>query len=311
MKGSEKRTIDLPPRFDQISRASVFVAVARSASFSGAASALGMARSTVSEQVRQLEEAVGAKLLERTTRRVRLTEEGALLLEHMEVVHKAWRDAQDAFDARRSEPSGHLRITAPSGFSRSLVGPALADVLNAHPGVSAELLVDDTIRDLVSEGIDLALRAAPLEDTGLVARSLGSMPVKLVAAPRLAHVLESDVGGLQDASWISHSAVASTEVHLRRPGQHGVVRLRIGRRILASTGAGQIALLVNGCGIAAMPWWLVADEVRRGTLVTTDAWVGRTLPLYAIYPARRLLPARTRLLIDRIVERLPTFLPQK
>lgn len=305
---SENQTIRLPPRSDQLGRASVFVAVARASSFSGAAAALGMARSTVSEQVRHLEDALGVKLLERTTRSVRLTEEGALLLEHMEVVHAAWGDAQHAFDARRSEPRGHLRVTAPVGLATSLVGPALCDLLASHPGVTADLIVDDGIRDLVSDGIDVAVRAAGLEDSRLVARRLGLMPLRLVAAPQHADLLNDGAHSLQEQSWVGHRSVSTHAVHLRRPGEPDVVRLRVQPRATASTSEGQVALLVGGVGLALMPWPLIADHVRRGTLVESRRWVGGELPLYAIYPARRLLPARTRALLDRLNDRLPALL---
>lgn len=296
MKIRDSRTI--ASRAEHMTKAAIFVAIVRHGSFAAAADALGMARSTVSEHIRTLEAGFGVRLLERTTRKLRLTEEGELLYARMSSAVSAWEDVCAAFDERRDAPSGNLRITAPSGLASSLVAPVLCELLRAHPAVSTDLVVADDILDLIAEHIDVAVRMAPLEDSRFVARLLGQDSRIFVASPALASSLGTDDEALTASPWVAHSSVPSPVVDVwRDDGTRLAVRPHY--RAHSSSSEGEIALVAGGAGIALLPSTLVAAALARGELVQVfPHHRGRGLPIYAVYPSRGLMPARTRAFLD-------------
>ncbi len=300
----ETRTI--PTRTQELGKAAIFVAVVRGGSFAAAADALSMARSTVSQHIRSLEDRLGVRLIERTTRKLRLTDEGEVLYERMTAALAAWEDACTAFDARRSEPFGTLRVTSPGGLATTLVAPVLCQLVREFPGLDVELFADDEVRDLLGDRIDVAIRMAPLSDSRLVARLLGNDRRIFVAAPHIADELPAGVDGLSTCDWIGHSAVSARTVTLFPPGKSAAVELRPRYRAHGSTSEAQISLATGGAGIALMPALLVADWLERGALVHVYPDIGcRPLPVYAVYPARRLMPARTRVFVDRVSAAMP------
>lgn len=307
---SRRKSRTIPDDTDCMAKAAILVEVSRAASLSGAAQALGLSRSTVSEHIRVLEERMGVALLERTTRQVRLTEEGELLLQRMDVVLDAWGEARALLDARQAIPAGRLRVSAPAGLATTLVAPALAEVTASAPGVRPELLIDDRVRDLVGESIDLAIRMVPLQDTELVARRLGSTPLVVVGRSDAAHLPLTTERDLRDAAWVGHTAAAGETQDLRRAGERIYRSLPTNYRAVASDSQGQLAFVTAGLGLALMPWLLVREAIQSGQLTMLANWHGRWRDIYLIYPARRLLPGRTRRLIDILVERFPALAHQ-
>ncbi|MEM7159359.1 MAG: LysR substrate-binding domain-containing protein [Myxococcota bacterium] len=304
-RGSKRRNSrTIPEGTEHMGKAALFVAVARAGSFSKAAEALNMGRSTLSDHVRTLEDSLGVKLLERSTRKLRLTDEGGVLIERMEAALDAWGEARTLFEGRRQHPAGRLRVTCPSGIATTLVAPVLSEMLRAYPDLQAEFMVDDRVRDLVEDGIDVAIRMARLEDSRLIARRLGETPLRVVAAPEIAKRLrKATLDELAQEPWIGHEAVRSGDIVLRKGGSDES-RTITPRFVARCSGLeGQVSLLAGGVGLASMPWLLVADEVARKQLAVVEPWEGMPRPLYAIYPAKRLLPQRTRMFVDRIAER--------
>lgn len=287
---------------DQLNKAAVFAAVVREGSFSKAAEALGLARSTASEHVAALEAALGVRLLERTTRRVRLTEEGELLYEHVDAALRTWGRARAAVQERRAEPVGTLRVTAPGGLASAFVAPILGELLREHDRLSVQLLVDDRLRDIVGDRIDVAIRMAALEDSTLVCRKLGVTRTILVAAPGLApdDSEPSDVADVEALPWISHASVPAPTCNLYDArGKLHVARPHY--RAEGSNTEGQIAMIEHGCGVALMPRMLVDAAIEAGRMVHVfPAWYGRELPLYAVYPKATFTPARVARFVDRL-----------
>ena len=303
-KSDRRNSRTIPEGTEHMGKAALFVAVARAGSFSKAAQALGIGRSTLSDHVRTLEDSLGVKLLERSTRKLRITDEGEVLLERMEAALDAWGEARTLFDGRRQQPAGRLRITCPSGLATTLVAPVLTGMLRQYPALQTEFMVDDRVRDLVEDGIDVAIRVAPLEDSRLIARRLGETPLRVVASPEVAKRLrKATLDELAQEPWVGHAAVRSREIVLRR-GDSDENRTITPNFVARAIGLeGQVSLLAGGVGLASMPWLLVADDVANGRLAVLEPWQGMPRPLYAIYPAKRLLPQRTRIFVDRVAER--------
>lgn len=168
---------------DDLKRMAIFATVVRHGSMSGAARALGMSPSAISQQVRQLEQAGGVTLLHRSTRKLTLTEAGARYHAQCAAMCAAANQARAELAASRDVPSGELRLAAPVGFARH-ISPALGPLLAAHPSLRLHLLVDDALIDLIEARVDLAVRFGGLPDSSWAARSLGTLHWWLCAAPQ-------------------------------------------------------------------------------------------------------------------------------
>lgn len=277
-----------------LTKAAVFAAIVRQGSFSAGAKAVGLARSTASEHVAALEASLGVRLLERTTRRLELTDEGELLLSRIDKVLRAWDGACDALRERTGEPAGTLRITAATGLAAALVGPACGKLTAAYPKVDVELILDDRTHDIVGERIDVAIRMGSLEDSSLVCQKLGSTPSILVDAPNHAAELPDDevIDAVMRRPWIAHANVPMSSVQLHDPsGTMHVVRPTY--RGEANNSEGQCALIASGCGMSLMPELLVRPSLLSGALAHVHPrWHGRQLPIYAVHSRAAFRPPR-------------------
>ncbi len=294
----------IPGGTEHLAKAALFVAVIRHGSMAGAADALNLARSTVTQHVQSLEDALGVRLLERTTRKLHLTPEGTLLYEHMSAALGSWREVLEAFEGRSHEPSGPLRVTSPSGLAQPLVAPVLAEMARDFPNLEIDLIADDRVRDLVDDGIDVAVRFGSAGDENNVARRIGSDPRILVASPELAASLGEDAAALQTCPWVGHHQFADQAVTLFERGSRAPRTLTPHHRARGSSTAAQLGLIANGAGVALLPSLLVREVMRAGALVRVFPEIdGGEAPLFVLYPSRRLQPARGRVFIDRLVAR--------
>jgi DNA-binding transcriptional LysR family regulator len=189
-------------RFDQYR---VFVQVAEMGSFIKAANALDMPRASVSAAIRQLEAQVGARLLHRTTRQVRLTADGAQLLEHVRPLLETVEDIDQLFQASQRQVAGRLTVDVPSRIARRLIVPALPGLLGSHPRLHLVLRSTDRVVDLVREGVDCAVRVGALGDSSLVVRPLGHVALINCASP--AYVAERGEPGTPEGLADGHLAV--------------------------------------------------------------------------------------------------------
>lgn len=287
---------------EHLGRAAIFATVARQGSFSAAAKALGMARSTVSEHVSALEEALGVRILERTTRRVRLTEEGELLLERVNVALGAWQDAWVELEERRSEPVGTLRVTAPGGLASSFVAPVCAQMMLTYPRVEVELVVDDRVRDLVADAIDVAIRMAPLDGGGFRSRKIAETRTVVTAAPGVVDPAHGELEHLTLYPWVGHGSITTATYHLYDEDD-ALYEFRPRVRGMGSNSEGQIALVEGGCGLALMPAVLLVAALRQGRLVRAfPRFAGRRMPVYAVTPRRAYAPSRVARFLDLLGE---------
>lgn len=284
----------------------VFVRVVDEASFTRAAHALRLSRSSASEKVRELEAALGVRLLQRTTRRVGVTEAGRAFYTRsrrtIEEADAARREAQ----ALSRDPQGRLRVGAPEMFARLFLVPALTAFLRRYPSVSVELIESARAANLVEEELDVSIRIAGALEPGLVARRIGSSRVVICAAPeylgdRGAPLSPDDV---QAHACLGFAPLAwGRQWTFTRDGR--TRRIDITPRVMCTGSESLLACARAGLGLVPLPHWAVIDDVARGKLVPvlTD-WSTQERGVYAIYPSNRHVPAKVRAFVAHIAREL-------
>ncbi len=286
----------------------LFARVAELGGFSRAAQRLGLPKSTVSRRIAALEARLGERLLLRTTRRQTLTEFGQLLLEHARQVATEVEAVLALRDSRQAAPSGRLRVSMPSDFANLLLGDMLAAFVALHPGIALELDLSPRRVDLIGEGYDVAVRLGELPDDALLAaRQLTLFANGLYAAP--AYLAEHGEP-VEPDELLRHQAV-------RLLGGNGEpVRWMLRRsdqvweglppgRVTANSPELLLRLARAGAGIAAVPDYFAQRWLQRGELRRVlPHWCLPPHPAWAIFPGRKLMPARTRAFIDMLLAAL-------
>lgn len=282
----------------------IFLAVAAAGSLSAAARQLDIAPMQVSRRVAALEQELGARLLHRTTRAVSLTAEGEALLPYANTITEAEDSAQAALGTCATQASGILRMTAPSVFGQSIVLPLLSRLLVQHPGLRVDLDLSDKVVDIVAQGLDLALRIAPLEDSELVGRKIAANPRILCAAPGYLrqHGTPRTLGELENHECILLQAIPRWPFVV----DGGLQRRRMHGRFGTSSVEAMRAAAVQGLGLAMLTYWDVFQQLSDGSLVRIeleDASMEQ-LSVWAVTPTRRYLPTRVKLLLDALAAEL-------
>jgi len=291
---------------DRFSAIRAFAQVVESGSFSRAAARLDLSTTAVSRLVADLEAHLQTRLLNRTTRRLSLTETGqAFYGRAVQLLHDLEEAEQEAAKTAVT-PRGTIRLSAPISFGTCHVAPAVAEFHARHPGVQFDVQLSDRIVDLVEEGFDLAVRiGGPGSDT-LVARKLGEAQLLLCAAPEYLKrhgtpVAPEDLAGHNCFTY--EYAAPRNQWRFRGPDgrEHAV---RIGGTVHTNNGDLHAALAAHGAGITLEPDFIVGDLVRAGRLVALlPQYSAPPLPIYAAYPTRRHLSAKVRLFVEHLVGR--------
>jgi len=280
-----------------------FVAVAETGSFTEAAKRLGRDASIVSRRVSQLEQQLGVRLLSRTTRRVALTEVGALYHRRvqgiLEELANASREASDV----AATPQGLLRVSLPVTFGRQWIAPWLPAFLTRHPQIRIDARFSDRVVDVVAEGFDVAIRVGILRDSSLTSRRLASFRTLLVAAPSYlaAHGKPRTPDDLKTHACIGFTGYASwPDWSLAKEGKRKTVRPA--GPFVADNSEAVLMAAIAGAGITFAADWLAGSALREGKLVEVlPGWGGKTEGgVYAILPPGRLIPAKTRLFVDEV-----------
>jgi DNA-binding transcriptional LysR family regulator len=298
----QSRRPPVPAGRPDLNEIAVFSAVAAARSFSGAAQRLGMPVSTVSRKVAQLEARLGVALLTRTTRQVRVTEAGQAYFAECERLLAGFRVAEAVVSEAASEPRGLLRVTAPADMgSNGAFVDFVARFLARHPGVELELVLENRFVDLVTEQVDVAVRAGPLTDSSLIAKRIGRTSMRLMASPGF---LERH-GPIDDVAQLARLPC----LRLSPRAEHGRWTLHgpRGKRVVAVRGpviAGSInalsRLAAAGLGIAALPDFS-QDPSTAGLRVVLPEWTAGESPAHIVYAARRLVPAKLTAFVDALV----------
>jgi DNA-binding transcriptional LysR family regulator len=283
-----------------------FAAVVDAGSFSAAAKRLGQTPSGVSRTMSRLETQLGMTLIQRTTRRLDLTEEGEWLLGRARKVLSDLEDTEAQLAARRSQPSGVVRLNSATPVLDHLVAPLAADFLDAYPLVKLELTSGEAVIDLIEERADVAIRIGQLADSTLNARRLGSSRLRLLAAPGYLrrHGTPAGLDDLAAHRLLGFTAPASLNLWpLAHPGGDG---LPVTPAVAVSSGETLRHLTLAGAGISCMADFLTRDDLAAGTLVPVldAATLEWSQPVWAVFYKQGALAPRVAALVAFLAQRL-------
>jgi DNA-binding transcriptional LysR family regulator len=289
---------------DRIDAMQAFVLVADLKGFAPAARKLGLSASGVTRLIAALEDRVGARLLQRTTRSVTLTDVGARYLERARRIVADVEEAEASAQAERTQPSGRLVVSAPIGFGRIHVTPLISSYLKRYPEVSGELRLEDRIINLVEDGVDCAVRIGHLADSSLVARNVGDMRRIVVASPDyLARCGEpKKPGAIASHQTIQFGATtAALEWRFVENGRD--TRVACTPRFTTNSADAAIWHAEQGGGLTRVLAYQAAEAIGKGKLkVVLVNFEQPPLPIHLVYPTSRLLSAKVRTFIDLVTE---------
>jgi DNA-binding transcriptional LysR family regulator len=291
---------------DRLDSLALFAAIVEAGGVSAAARQLRRSKAAVSKGLAALEARLGARLLDRSTRRQRLTEAGALFHERALRLLEDLDAAEAAVGQLQATPRGLLRVAAPLSFGVGRLASLLPEFLALYPEVSVEAQFEDRYLDLLAERIDVALRIGSLTDSSLMSRRICPVARHVVASPSY---LARHPAPTRPAELAAHACLHYT---LSLPldswafeGAGGIKSTPIKARLAANNGDVLAMAAIEGAGIALLPDFIVAEALADGRLVTLDLGVAPTgVAIHAVWPAGRLTPAKTRVFIDFLVERL-------
>ena len=286
---------------DRIDAMQAFVTVADLSGFAPAARKLGLSPSGVTRLIAALEERLGARLLQRTTRSVTLTDTGTRYLERARRILADVEEAEGAAEGEQTRPSGRLVVSAPVGFGRLHVSPIMSAYLKRYCEVSGELRLSDRMVNLVEDGVDLAVRIGHLPDSSLVARLVGEMPRIVVASS--AYLKARGEPKTPEAT-ASHDTIqfgVTPEWRFAKDGRE--LRVTTTPRFITNSADAAIQYAEQGGGLADVMAYQAADAIKGGRLRVVLAKFQRpALPIHIVYPTSRLLSAKVRTFIDLVIE---------
>lgn len=287
----------------ELSQIEVFLRVVQAGSFSAAARQLAIPKSSASRKVAELEAQVGARLLQRTTRKLGLTDEGRIFYEHAVRIAAEVEDATRAVNRMQAAPRGLLRVTAPLSFA--MLGPIVAEYLRKHGEVQLEMLCTDRQVDIVEERFDVAIRAARLADSSLTARSLGTIKRVLVAAPgycKQSGTPRTPAELAQHACLVFGAGVAPNVWTLESGGKR--VDVRVVPRLTLNDLEILRSVTLAGTGVALLPEHVCGADLRAKRLrqVLPD-WCSTSAPVHALYPTARQLSPKAAAFIELLKQR--------
>lgn len=289
---------------DRALEMSVFAAVVEAGSFIGAVEGLRMSKAAVSRHVDALEQRLGVRLLQRTTRRLSLTEEGRIFYQRAKEVLAALDDAESEITSRTQEPSGLIRINVPLTFGIMHLAPLWSAFMQVYPQVDLDITLNDRVVDLVDEGYDLAVRIGDMPSSALISRKLASTRMMLCASPAY---LARHGAPAHPQELAKHRVLAYTNWSGRDEwhfdGPDGKVSVGTRARVYTNNGDTCRAIALAHGGIMLQPSFMLQEDLRSGALVELmPEYRASELGVYAVYPTRKQLPLKVRRLVDYLVE---------
>ena len=289
---------------DKFQEMRVFAGVVDAGSFVGASDALEMSKPAVSRHVADLESRLGVRLLHRTTRRLSLTDEGEVFYARCKELLGNIEEAEAEITSRSGQASGQLKVSVPVSFGLLHLAPLWADFMARHPKVMLDLTLSDRMVDLVEEGFDLAVRIARLPSSSLISRKLSSSRMVLCASPAY---LKANGTPQQPSELAGHKVAAYSLLSMGEvwefDGPHGHVAVKVDPHMRTNSGDTCRAVALRHQALIIQPSFLVGDDLKSGALVELmPEYHSIEMGIYAMYPTRKHVLPKVRLLIDYLVE---------
>ncbi len=294
---------------DTLEAMRVFSAVAEQGSFSEAARRLGMSKALASKKVAQLEEHLGVRLLNRTTRHVGLTETGAAYRERCAALVAEVDEAHDMVRSRHGAPRGVLKVAAPRAFGEDVLIPAMASFLDAYPDISLTLTLDERRVDIIGEGYDVAIRVDDMPDSSLIVRKITDFPYLICASPDYlaAHGTPQHPDDLDRHKCVVLSSVNPTG-HWSFTVDGETLRVQVPTRVRVNTARGVATLVRGGLGLGLCLWSTVCEDLTEGRLVRVlEDCEFYDRSIYAAYPHSRHLSGKVRVFVDHLIDHCRTI----
>jgi DNA-binding transcriptional LysR family regulator len=290
---------------DKLDAMNAFARVVSAGSYAEAARRMGLTRSAVSKAVSELEQLLGVRLLDRTTRRVTATEAGRAYYERVVGILAEVETTESAVSRLHDEPKGLLKINAPMSFGTLYLGPAIAEFMVAYADLRIELILNDRFIDPIEEGVDVTVRIGALADSSLIARKLAPARRVLVASPEYlrTHGMPKTTDDLVHHRALSfgHSQAAQ-RFELTHHGE--ILSVPVASRLCTNNGDVLRSAALHGNGIALLPTFLIGPDIAAKKLVVVlPDYEPTGLDIYAIYAPNRYLAAKTRVFIDFLAGR--------
>jgi DNA-binding transcriptional LysR family regulator len=282
-----------------------FVRVVEAGSFVAAAERLAMSTSSLSRLVAELEQHLGARLLNRTTRRLSLTESGQSYYERCVTLLADLAEAEAIAGQTAAQPRGTIRLTCSHSMAERRIAAAIAEFEARYPDVRFDLVVSDRTVDLVEEGFDLAVRVGQVGGDRLVARRLGTMTMVLCAAPAYLarHGAPASLADLGAHNALTYAYASTPRLWRFSDAAGGEHEVRVTGSLHANSGDALRAAAVAGLGVVYEPDFLLADALAQGQLVRLlTAYTGGIREIWAVYPSRRHLSLKVRLFVEHIAQ---------
>lgn len=286
---------------DRFGDLDVFAHVVTAKSMSAAGRELKLSPAVISKRIRRLEERLGVRLLQRTTRQLSLTEAGQGFYERVVSILASIEDAEAWVASGSGQARGTLRVSAPTSFGRLHIAPHLKPFLDSNPMVTVDLILTDSFVDIIGEGFDLAVRIADLQDSSLVAKRLAPNHRLLCATPDYiaARGLPRNIEDLSQHTLIAHNAD-----QWRLDGPSGTVGVNVTGPLRTNSSEVVREALLAGVGIALRSTWDVGPELKSGQLVHVlpEYSGGKRVAVYGVYPSRRHMEQKVRVFVDYLAE---------
>lgn len=293
---------------DKLTGMAVFAKVAEKSNFTAAARDLGLSKSAVSKQIQRLEDRLGVRLLNRTTRKLHLTESGQAFYERARRVVEEAEEAEFAVSRLHTEPRGTLRINAPMTFGLRHLAPWLPDFIKQYPDLGIDIAFNDRQVDLIEDGFDVGIRIADLTDSSLIARKLSPCRMAVVASPdywnkngRPAYPSE-----LADHECLLYQHL-KTGGEWRFDGPDGPINVPVQGRLRSDNGDALLEMTKAGLGVYLCPTFMSGESISSGELEPVlNQFVRSNISVYAIWPHNRHLSAKVRTFVDFLIDRYGT-----
>lgn len=299
-------------RFDALQ---AFARVVEAGSFTKAAQTLHMSKTSVTQLVQQLEARLRVKLLNRTTRQVKVTADGAVYYERIARLLADLEDADTSLSSASASPRGRLRVDVPSPLARLILMPALPAFHARYPEIQIDMGVSDRMVDLIGDNVDGVLRGGELTDLSLMARRVGELPLGVYAAPSYleragtpSHPRELEDTHHRTVGFLRARSGKVAPIAMRRDGEHIEVQ---GRYVVAvDDGNAYLAARLAGMGVLWLPCYMAEAHAARGELVPLfDGWRFDPMPMYVAFPPNRHVSAKLRVFIDWVVALMAQHAP--